>query len=256
MSALRVDLNCDLGEVSTDPVGHDEEIMRSISSANVACGLHAGDPTSIRRTVDLALRYGVHVGAHPGFPDRDGFGRRPMRMSPGSVEDLVFYQLGALGAILSARGGCLSHVKPHGALYNMASSERSLADEIAAAVRRFDPSLVLYGLSGSCVLEAGRALGLCVASEVFADRAYRADASLLPRREPGSVITDINAVIDRSIQMVTTGRAQSCEGGSVGLQADTICVHGDTSGAVELAARLRVGLEKAGIDIVPASESV
>ena len=254
MTALRVDLNCDLGESSTDAVGQDERIMRHISSANVACGLHAGHPSTMRRTVDLALRHGVRIGAHPGFPDRDGFGRQPMRMPLDAVEDLVLYQLGALAAIVAAHGGRLSHVKPHGALYNMASSDRSLADAIATAVRRFDPSLVLYGLSSSRLLAAGQALGLRVASEVFADRAYGPDASLVPRSEPGAVITDVDDVVERGVRMVTDGRVPTTDGGWVELRADTICVHGDTDGAVELAAQLRAGLERAGIDIAPQGE--
>ena len=252
MTALRIDLNCDLGEsVSTSGLGDDDRIMPSISSANVACGVHAGNPSVMRRTVELALGHGVSIGAHPGYPDRAGFGRRPMSMSTDAVEDLVQHQLGTLAGIVAAQGGTLHHLKPHGALYHLASVDRSVADAVARATHRFDPALVLYGLSGSRLLEAGRARDLAVASEVFADRAYQADGSLVPRRAPDAVIGDPASVVERAVGMVTDGRVQAIDGGWVGLQAETMCLHGDTAGAVDLAARLRAGLEAAGVVIAP-----
>ena len=252
MTALRVDLNCDLGEsLDTSTPGNDDRIMSNISSANVACGVHAGDPCVMRRTVALALSRGVSIGAHPGFPDRVGFGRRSMSMPPGAVQDLVLDQLGALAGIVSSEGGRLRHLKPHGALYHLASVDRSVADAIARATHRFDPALVLYGLSGSRLLESGRALGLAVASEVFADRAYQADGSLVPRTAPNAVIADPAAVVERSVGMVTDGRVQATDGGWAVLRAETMCVHGDTEGAVELVARLRAGLEAVGVIIGP-----
>lgn len=256
MTAGRVDLNCDLGESNeVDADGLDDRIMPCISSANVSCGLHAGNPTVIRRTVQSAVRHGVSLGAHPGFADRAGFGRRPMTLSPAAIQDLVVYQLGALAAIASAHGARLRHVKPHGALYNMAAVDRVLADAVARAVQHFDPALVLYGLSGSCLLAAGRYAGLTVASEVFADRAYRADGTLVPRGESGAVVTDPVAVVERGVAMVTEGRAPTIDGGWVDLEGDTICVHGDTRGAVTLAGRLRAGLEAAGVSIAPVGGS-
>ncbi len=252
MTARRVDLNCDLGEApEISAFGYAEQIMPSISSANVACGFHAGDPSVIRRTVQLALAQGVSVGAHPGFPDREGFGRQPMTMSPDAVQDIVLYQLGAVAGIVAAYGGRLHHVKPHGALYHVASGDRPMADAIAEATHRFDPTLVLYGLSGSHLLESGRARGLMVASEAFADRAYQADGTLVPRTVPEAVIADAATVVERAVRMVTDGRVRSIDGGWVSLRAETLCLHGDTDGAVELAAGLRVGLEAAGIVVAP-----
>ena len=250
MIRLRVDLNCDLGEsFGTYASGHDNEMMASISSANVACGVHVGDLSVMRRTVRLALEHGVSIGAHPGFADRVGFGRRPMPISPDAVENLILYQLSALAKIVSAHGRRLSHIKPHGALYNMASVDRSLANAVARASQCFDPSIVLYGLSGSCLLESGLALGLKVASEVFADRAYHSDGTLVSRTEPGALITEPEVVVERAVRMVTEGRTVAIDGSSINLQAETICVHGDTVGAAELVGYLRNGLESAGVVI-------
>lgn len=249
---MRVDLNCDLGE-SFGPytLGDDRGVMGHITSANIACGAHAGDPGVMRLTVRRALEAGVAVGAHPGFNDREGFGRRAIALPPGEVEDLVLVQLGALAAVAGAEGGRLRHVKAHGALYNLAARDRALADAIARATASVDPDLILFGLSGSALIDAGRAAGLRVASEVFADRAYASDGSLAPRGSPGSVIDDPGQVLARALGMVRDGTATAVSGERVAVAADTICVHGDTAGAAALAGRLRAGLEAAGVDVRP-----
>ncbi len=251
---MRVDLNCDLGE-SFGPytIGDDRHVMAHITSANVACGAHAGDPGVMRATVRLARKAKVAIGAHPGFADRVGFGRREIRMDHRDVEDLVLVQIGALAAIARAEGTRLRHVKPHGALYNMAARDRGMADAIARAVASADSGLILIGLSGSALLEAGRAAGLRVASEVFADRAYDASGALVRRTEPGSVIQDAARVAERAVAMVRDRAVTALGGEVVPLAADTICVHGDTLGAAELAGRLRAALEEASIDVTPIS---
>jgi UPF0271 protein len=223
--------------------------MRSITSANVACGFHAGDPGVMRQTVRLARDAGVAVGAHPGFPDLVGFGRRELRASPREVEDLVLYQIGALAAIAASEDVSLAHVKAHGALYNMAARDRALADAIARAVHAFDPALVLFGLPGSELLRAGEAAGLRVASEGFADRAYAPDGSLASRTVPGSVIHDPEEVVRRSLRMVADGQVTATDGSTLTFPVDTLCVHGDTAGAAELARLLREGLERRGVAV-------
>jgi UPF0271 protein len=246
--ARRVDLNADVGEFQpATGLGQDPVLIRAITSANVACGFHAGGPAVMRETVRLARAHGVAVGAHPSLEDREGFGRRELAVPASAVEDLVLYQVGALAAIAAAEGVRVSHVKPHGALYNMAGRDRALADAIARATSQFDPSLTLYGLAGSRLLEAGERAGLRVASEVFADRAYRGDGSLLPRSQPGAVIDDPDLVVSRALGMVTDGEVVAADGSRVRLAADTICVHGDTPGAAQLALRLRAALEGAGV---------
>jgi UPF0271 protein len=234
-------------------LGSDAEVMSTITSANIACGYHAGDPAVMRATVRLARSHGVAVGAHPGLPDLVGFGRREMQVSPDEVEGMVLYQLGALQAVARAEGVRLQHVKPHGALYNMAARDVSLADAIARAVRAFDPSLILFGLAGSPMLAAGEAAGLRVASEVFADRAYQRDGSLASRRIAGSVIHDADAVAARAVQMVRDGTAVTTSGEVISLRADTICIHGDTPGAAALARTIRHALEEAGVTVASLS---
>ena len=254
--ALRIDLNCDLGEsFGAYTIGNDMSVMAHITSANIACGAHAGDPSIRRATVRLARRSTVAVGAHPGFPDLVGFGRREIKADPREVEDLVLAQISALDGVARAEGARLHHVKPHGALYNMAARDRALADAIARAVAALDPSLVLYGLSGSCLLDAGRDAGLAVASEVFADRAYGATGSLVARGQPGAVVHDTTQVVDRALQMVLEGTVTAVGGERVALAADTICVHGDTLGAADLAGRLRAGLEETGVTVAAVGES-
>jgi UPF0271 protein len=249
---MRIDLNCDLGEsFGAYTIGADEAAMSSISSANVACGYHAGDPAVMRRTVRLACAAGVAVGAHPGFPDIAGFGRREMQLSPQDAEDMVLYQIGALAAIARSEGVRLRHVKPHGALYNMAAKDRPLADAIARAVVSFDPSLILFALPGSQLIRAGEACGLHTASEGFADRAYEPDGSLTPRSRLGAVIQDARSVVNRAVRMAVEGKVLATDGSELPMRVDTICTHGDTPGAQELTRALRAGLERAGVAIVP-----
>jgi 5-oxoprolinase (ATP-hydrolysing) subunit A len=247
---VRIDLNSDLGEAFGPwPMGQDALLMPVISSANVACGFHAGDPATMRATTRLARAHGVAVGAHPGFPDLVGFGRREMQVRPQEVEDLVLYQIGALAAVARSEGVRLQHVKAHGALYNMACRDEALAEAIARAVVAFDPTLVLFGLPGSALLQAGLDAGLPVAAEAFADRAYLADGSLAPRSEPGSVIHDIETVVDRVVEMVTERSVVATDGTTIQFEADTLCLHGDTPGAAALAVAVRRGLEAAGVTI-------
>ena len=247
---MRIDLNSDLGE-SFGPwsMGHDAALMASISSANVACGFHAGDPGTMRATLTLARDKGVAIGAHPGFQDLVGFGRREIKASATEVADLVLYQVSALAGMAAAQGMKLQHVKPHGALYNMACRDRSLADAIASAVASIDRSLILFGLPDSALLRAGEAVGLAVAAEVFADRAYDPDGSLTARAKPGSVIHDTQQVVERAITMVKDQKVIAVDGSTIALRADTICLHGDTPGAAEHAKAVRAGLEKAGITV-------
>jgi UPF0271 protein len=247
---MRIDLNSDLGEsFGPWPMGQDAALMDSISSANVACGFHAGDPGTMRTTIAVAREKGVAIGAHPGFQDLAGFGRREIKASPAEVEDLVLYQVSALAGMAAAQGVTLQHVKAHGALYNMACRDRSLADAIAKAVASLDRSLILFGLPNSELLRAGEAAGLPVAAEVFADRAYDPDGSLTSRAKPGSVIHDTPQVVERAIRMVKDKTVVAVDGSIVALRADTICLHGDTPGAAEHARAVRVGLEKAGISV-------
>jgi UPF0271 protein len=247
---VRIDLNCDMGEsFGPWPMGADALVMPHITSANVACGFHAGDPSVMRRTIRLARDSGVAVGAHPGFPDLVGFGRREMSASPQEMEDAVIYQVGALAAAAAAEGVRLQHVKAHGALYNMAAKDAALADAIARATAVVDRSLILFGLPGSALLRAGRQAGLRVAAEIFADRSYEPDGALTPRRLPGAVIHDPAAVISRAIAMVRDRSVVARDGSQVALEADTICIHGDTPGAADLAARLKAGLRDAGVEV-------
>jgi UPF0271 protein len=248
---MRIDLNSDLGEsFGPWPMGQDAALMASISSANVACGFHAGDPGAMRATVALAKASGVAVGAHPGFPDLVGFGRRELKATPHEVEDFVIYQVAALAGIAATQGVTLQHVKAHGALYNMACRDRTLADAIATAVAKFDRRLILFGLPNSALLHAGKAAGLPVAAEVFADRAYEPDGSLASRRKPGSVIHDSSTVVARAVRMVREHEVVTVDGSVIALEADTMCLHGDTPGAAELARAVRAGLETAGVKVV------
>jgi 5-oxoprolinase (ATP-hydrolysing) subunit A len=243
-----VDLNADVGEsTGARRYGDDEGVMPHITSANIACGFHAGDPAVMRATVALARVHGVAVGAHPGLHDLEGFGRREMRVTPAEVEDLVAYQVGALAGIAAAQGARLTHVKPHGALYNMAARERTLADAIVRAMRAVDVSLVLFGLANSELVRAARDAGVPVASEAFADRGYLANGELAPRTVQGGVVSDPDAVLRRAAGMVLDQAVEAIDGTRVPLTVDTLCVHGDTPGAAELARRLREALGAAGI---------
>jgi UPF0271 protein len=247
---MRIDINSDMGEsFGAYTIGHDAGLMKSITSANVAAGFHAGDPTVLRTTIRMAKASGVAVGAHPGFPDLVGFGRRDLNVTAGEAEDFVLYQVAAVAGVAAAEGVRLQHVKPHGALFNMAVRNLELAAAIARAVAAFDRSLILFGLPGSEILAAGRAAGLRVAAEVFADRAYEPDGSLASRRKPGAVIHDVDAVVARAVRMVTQRTVVASDGSTVRLEADTICVHGDTPGSDQLAANIRRGLESAGVAV-------
>ena len=243
---MPIDLNADLGEA----VGDDEGVLPFVSSANIACGFHAGNPAVMRTTVQLARRHGAAVGAHPGFQDLEGFGRREMRVSTAELETLVAYQIGALAGVAATEGARLNHVKPHGTLYNMAARDAGMADAIARAVRAVDASLVLFGLSGSELVAAGERAGLRVASEVFADRGYWPNGSLAPRGTPGAVIPEVEEVVRRAVGMARGQAVTSVEGSSVSVRADTICIHGDTPGAAALARAVRSALTAAGIDVV------
>jgi 5-oxoprolinase (ATP-hydrolysing) subunit A len=245
---MRIDLNSDVGEsFGAWTMGHDEVLMPALTSANIACGFHAGDPGVMRQTIRLARTHGVAVGAHPGFPDLGGFGRRELRCSPQEAEDMVLYQVGALRAMAHAEGVRLQHVKAHGALYNMACRDEGLATAIARATAAIDRSLVLFGLPGSALLQAGRTHGLRVAAEGFADRAYTPDGSLVSRAVAGSVVHDEPTVVARTIQMARHGTVTTAAGAVIPLQIDTLCVHGDTPGAARLAAAIRRALAADGI---------
>lgn len=248
----QVDLNSDLGEsFGAYTIGLDGEVLRRVSSVNVACGYHAGDPLVMTRTVALAKAAGAACGAHPGFPDLMGFGRRELSCSPEEAKAYVQYQVGALAAIAGAQDVRLQHVKPHGALYNMAAKDPALAAAIAEGVAEVDRELILMGLAGSALIAAGRSAGLRTASEVFADRAYRADGTLVPRKQPGAVIHDPDEAIARTVRMVTEGVVTAVTGEEIAIQADSICVHGDNPSAVEFVACIRAALEAQGVSIAP-----
>jgi 5-oxoprolinase (ATP-hydrolysing) subunit A len=247
---MRIDINSDVGEsFGAYSIGHDKGLMRSITSANIAAGFHGGDPSVLRETIRQAKAHGVAVGAHPGFPDLVGFGRRELHVTPKEAEDFVLYQIAAVAGVAWAEGVKVQHVKPHGALFNMAVRDAALSAAIARAVAALDRSLILFGLPGSEILNAGRAAGLRVAAEVFADRAYEPDGSLASRRKPGSVIHDPDKVVERAVRMVKERTVVAIDGSVVPLEADTMCVHGDTPGSDELAARIRAGLEAAGVTV-------
>ncbi len=240
-----VDLNADVGE----GMDGDAELLAIVTSANIACGLHAGDADTMARTVEYCMAHGVAIGAHPSFDDREGFGRREMNIPADEVRELVLHQIEMLAVIARRAGARLSHVKAHGALYNQAARQATLARAIAEAVHEFDRHLVLVGLAGSALIAQGEAAGLRVASEVFADRAYRADGSLVPRSQTGSVIEDGALVVERALGMVRNGAVRSIDGVEVPIRAETICVHGDTPGAAALARALRDALVAVGTDV-------
>ena len=247
---IRFDFNCDMGESFGDwKLGLDEEVIRVVTSANVACGFHAGDPAIMRRTVRLAEAHVVGIGAHPGFPDLRGFGRRNLAATPDEVRDDLVYQVGALTAFTRARR--LQHVKPHGALYNMAVPGGPLARAIGEAVLECDPSMFLVVLAGSKWADEAAKMGLRVAREAFADRALMPDGTLVPRSKPGAVIHDVQQVIERSVRLVTQKTVVAISGEIVHVEADTLCLHGDTPGAVALASALRSALEAAGVVLAP-----
>lgn len=245
-----IDLNCDMGEsFGAWTMGQDADVLAFVSSANIACGFHAGDPVTMRRTVTAAASRGVAIGAHPSLPDLSGFGRREMRVSVDETYALVLYQTGALAAFAQAAGARLHHVKPHGALYNMAANDAVLSDAIAAAVRDFDASLILVGLAGSELPRAGERAGLAVAHEAFADRRYEADGRLTPRGEAGAVIGNADDAVAQAIMIATRGEVVARNGETRAVHADTICVHGDRADAALFARRLREALNAAGVEV-------
>jgi UPF0271 protein len=246
----RIDLNCDMGEsFGAWRMGNDEAILDHVTSANVACGFHAGDPRTMRDTVRMALARGVAVGAHPGLPDLQGFGRRTMAISPDEAYEAVLYQVGALAGFVQARGARLRFVKAHGALYNMAARDAGLADAIAAAVADFDAALGFVGLAGSELLAAAQRRGLRAVSEVFADRSYQDDGSLTPRSRPGAMIEDVEVSVAQVLGMVLEGRVRSVSGREVPVRADTLCIHGDQPGALAFVRRIRQALAQAGVEV-------
>jgi UPF0271 protein len=241
---MRVDLNADVGEGGQE----DAELLRYVTSANIACGAHAGDSATMRRTVEPARDLGVAVGAHPGFDDRDGFGRREMRLSTIDVASLVRQQLETLAAVATAGGVRLQHVKPHGALYNMAARDERLAAAIADTVKAFDPDVILLGLAGSALVAAARSVGLRAAGEGFADRGYLPDGSLIPRGRNGAVIDNPSEAIAQALRLV---RASAATATGTPPRIDSLCIHGDTPGAASLAALLRSALIDAGVEVEP-----
>jgi UPF0271 protein len=244
---VKIDLNCDVGE----GYGNDAELMRIVTSANIACGYHAGDPITMKETVDLAITNGVGIGAHPGYPDREGFGRRAQAISTPEIFEIITDQIFTLQRITSTAGGRLQHVKPHGALYNKAAKDQLLAETIAAAVKAVDKGLILFGLAGSALIDAGSQAGLRTAAEVFADRTYMSDGSLTPRSEPNALIYDVDKAVSQIMGIVTNLSVTTIENGTIPLNADTICIHGDGSDAVAFAQAIRDSLMKGDVDIAP-----
>jgi UPF0271 protein len=249
---MKIDLNCDMGEsFGRYTLGHDADLMPYVTSANIACGLHASDPLVIERTVGLAHEHGVGIGAHPGYPDLQGFGRRAMQLAPEEVEAFVLYQIGALAAFARAAGAELVHVKPHGALYNQAAQDPALAQAIARGVARFSRRLILVGLANSFLIEAGLEAGLSVAREAFVDRAYEADGSLRSRRLPGAVLRDPAQAAAQAVRIARDGAVVAYSGEEVSVQAQTMCLHGDTPTALEIAQAVRQALDTASVQVTP-----
>jgi 5-oxoprolinase (ATP-hydrolysing) subunit A len=247
---LSVDLNCDLAEsYGYYKIGNDKEVLKQITSANIACGYHAGDHNVMMETVKMAKAFGVKIGAHPGFPDLHGFGRREMKVSNEEIYNMTVYQIGALAAIAKACGTKVNHVKPHGALYNMAAKDRGIAEAIAGAVADVDSSLVLFGLADSSLVKAGMKRGLPVAHEVFADRTYQPDGSLTPRSQMNAMIHDSDLAISRVVRMVREGKVEAVDGTDIEIKADTICIHGDEPQALDFAVALKEELKAEGIEV-------
>jgi UPF0271 protein len=247
---MHIDLNCDMGEsFGAYSIGADETLMPLITSANIACGFHAGDPRVMQRTVQLAIQHGVAIGAHPGFRDLEGFGRRVIDATPDEIESDVLYQIGALDAFARAAGKKLMHVKAHGALYNLAVIKPAIARAIARAVVSFDSSLVFVGLAGSSMLDVARELGLRVAREGFCDRAYTPDGKLMSRREPGSLIDDPQRAARQALQIVIEQTVDASNGEKIPMTVDTLCIHGDSPNAPAIARAVREMLEKNGVNV-------
>lgn len=254
MTSFTVDLNADFGEgFGAYSFGQDEALLPYVTSVNIACGWHAGDPNTMREAVARSIAAGVRIGAHPGLPDRLGFGRREMAISPQEAYDYTLYQVGALQAFVHAAGGQLAHVKPHGALYHMANNSNDIAAAIARAIHSLDNKLLLYGQSGGLLLTAGREQGLRVVSETFADRTYQPDGTLTPRSKPNALLNDTESAIAQATSMVRRSTAITADGGETSVIADTICLHGDGPHAAQWAKAIREALEAANIRIQPPS---
>ncbi len=254
---LYVDLNSDSGEsFGRWRLGNEEELFKYITSANIACGYHAGDPVVMRKTVRLAKQLGVAIGAHPGFPDLMGFGRRPMEVSVEELENYVLYQVGALSAIAKAEGIEIQHVKPHGALYNMAWVRRDYAEAIVKAIRAFNPKLILVAPYGSEMHRVAEEMGIAVAFEAFADRNYRSDGRLVPRSHPEALVKSVDEAVERALRMVSEGKVRTIDGKDIEIKTHTICIHGDSPHAVEMARKLRSRFEEAGIRVAPLREFI
>jgi len=248
----RIDINTDTGEsFGRWVLGNDKELLSYVSSANIACGMHAGDPLVMDKTVKTCLKKGVSIGAHPSYPDLQGFGRREIRMTPQEIESFVLYQIGALAGFTNSLGARISHVKPHGALYNMAASDSKIALAVARAVARAGKDIILVGLAGSLLLDAADQVGIPKASEGFCDRAYNPDGTLMSRSKPGAVITDPSQIASRVVAIVKDKAVPSADGKKIPLNVDTICIHGDTPGAPEIAKILRQSLQEAQIEMMP-----
>ena len=245
---ISIDLNCDMGEsFGAWKMGNDAELMDYVSSVNIACGFHAGDATTMRQTIETAMKKDVAIGGHPSFPDLQGFGRRSMSLSPNEVFEIILYQVSAIKGMCEALGGKLHHVKPHGALYNQAAKDKNLAKAIAKAVYSIDTNLILYGLSGSYMISEAEKFGLKTASEVFADRTYQIDGSLTPRTEPNALIHKTEKTISQVLQMVKKQTVTATNGEPVSLKAETICIHGDGKNAVEFAKEINQELRQNGV---------
>lgn len=245
-----VDINCDMGEgFGAYHFGNDTAIMPYVSSVNIACGFHAGDASVMRKTLESATVYGLKIGAHPGFPDLQGFGRREMRLSTSEIYDIVVYQIGALAAIAKTEGVSLNHVKPHGALYNMAAKDEAMAETIASAIRDVDSNLILYGLSGSASITAGKAIGLKTYNEVFADRTYQPDGSLTARTRVDAMIDDAEIAVAQAIKMVKEQKVAAVDGAVIDIVPETVCIHGDGANALVFARALAEGFNASGITV-------
>ncbi|WP_421616932.1 5-oxoprolinase subunit PxpA [Brevibacillus sp. TJ4] len=245
-----VDLNCDMGEsFGAYRMGNDEAILAYVTSANIACGFHAGDPATMRRTVQLALRNDVRIGAHPGLPDLQGFGRRNIAVSAEEAYEMVVYQVGALQGFVQSEGGVMQHVKPHGALYNMAATNPDLARAISEAVYRVNPALYLVGLAGSQLIEQAEKIGLRTKSEVFADRTYQHDGTLTPRTRPDALIESDEDAVAQVIRMVKESKVRTRQGSDFTIKAETVCIHGDGAHALSFAKSIREELEMSGITV-------
>jgi 5-oxoprolinase (ATP-hydrolysing) subunit A len=247
---LSIDLNCDMGEsFGSYVIGQDELLMDLVSSVNIACGFHGGDPSVMRKTVVAAAKRGLAIGAHPGYPDLQGFGRRDMKFSPEEIYEMVVYQVGALSAFAKATGATLHHVKPHGALYNLAAKDKLVANAIANAVRDVDTTLKFVGLSGSELINAGRTIGLTTVSEVFADRTYQEDGTLTPRTSAGAMLENKEDAAQQVLMMVMERKVKTLSGKQIDIQPDTVCIHGDGKHALDFAREIVKELKRNHVSI-------